>query len=366
MPKTYKNLYKEICSYENLYEAYLKARKKGKLGRRNVLKFTYNLERNLFRIKEELENQTYKPGEYREFYVNDPKKRLIKAVPFKDRVVHHALCNVIEPIFDKGFIHDSYACREDKGTHAGVDRLQNFIRAYNRGGGKKKFTLKCDISKYFPSVDHEILIGIINKKIKDEKTMWLIKSIVESSADKEEPRRAGIPIGNLTSQLFANIYLNELDYFVKHKLRVRHYLRYVDDFIILSESKQKLHQIKEKITEFLDSMYLELHPRKARIFPAELGVDYLGYVVFQSHRRLRAVNVKKFTKKLKKLKAMYERGLTDEAFMSLNSWVAHSKHADTYGLRRKLFGENPFVFAVYDEVKYIKIIQKAYEKSLKP
>ena len=234
------------------------------------------------------------------------------------------------------------------------------------GGGKKKFTLKCDISKYFPSVDHEILIGIINKKIKDEKTMWLIKSIVESSADKEEPRRAGIPIGNLTSQLFANIYLNELDYFVKHKLRVRHYLRYVDDFIILSESKQKLHQIKEKITEFLDSMYLELHPRKARIFPAELGVDYLGYVVFQSHRRLRAVNVKKFTKKLKKLKAMYERGLTDEAFMSLNSWVAHSKHADTYGLRRKLFGENPFVFAVYDEVKYIKIIQKAYEKSLKP
>ena len=135
MPKTYKNLYKEICSYENLYEAYLKARKKGKLGRRNVLKFTYNLERNLFRIKEELENQTYKPGEYREFYVNDPKKRLIKAVPFKDRVVHHALCNVIEPIFDKGFIHDSYACREDKGTHAGVDRLQNFIRAYNRGGG---------------------------------------------------------------------------------------------------------------------------------------------------------------------------------------------------------------------------------------
>ncbi len=149
MPKTYKNLYKEICSYDNLYKAYLKARKNGKLSRKDVLKFTYYLENNLFKIKEELENQTFKPGEYREFYVNDPKKRLIKAVPFKDRVVHHAICNIIEPIFDSTFIYSSYACRKGKGTLAGIDRLQNFIRTYTRGGGRRVYALKCDITKYF-------------------------------------------------------------------------------------------------------------------------------------------------------------------------------------------------------------------------
>ncbi len=137
MPKTHKRLYKEICSFENLHKAYLKARKNGKLKKNDVLKFTYNLEKNLFEIKEELENQTYKTGKYREFYVNDPKKRLIKAAPFKDRIIHHALCNIIEPIFNKIFIYDSYACRKGKGTHAGVDRLQKFIRTYNNVGGAK-------------------------------------------------------------------------------------------------------------------------------------------------------------------------------------------------------------------------------------
>ncbi len=350
MPKTYKNLYREICSFENLYRAYLKARK-GKRNRQSVLRFTYGLEKNLFEIKEELESQSYKPGKYRAFFVNDPKKRLIKAAPFKDRVAHHALCNVIEPVFDKAFIYDSYACRRGKGTHAAVDRLQKFIRAMNGGSKRRIYALKCDITKYFPSVDHETLVAVIGKKVKDKKTLWLIELIIQSSADREAPRKSGIPIGNLTSQLFANIYLNELDCFVKHYLGVRRYVRYVDDFIILHESKQKLHGIQRKITEFLKSLHLELHPKKARVFPVELGVDFLGYVVFCSHRRLRKANVKKFTRKLKKLKAMHEMGLIDEAFMSLNSWVAHARHADTHGLRVKVLGENPFISAVYGKTK---------------
>ncbi len=220
-------------------------------------------------------------------------------------------------------------------------------------GGRRIYALKCDITKYFSSVDHKTLINMINKKVKDKKTMWLIESIIKSSVDKEKPRKTGIPIGNLTSQLFANIYLNELDYFVKHNLKIKHYVRYVDDFIIIHESKQKLHKLKLKITNFLKSIYLELHPRKANIFPIDLGVDFLGYVIFHSYRRLRATNVKRFTKKLKKLKFLYKKGQTDEVYMALNSWIAHANHADTYGLKRKLFRENLFLFAVYDEIKYM-------------
>ncbi len=354
--KTYKDLFERVCSFENLTIAYYKARK-GKRHGKDILKFSYNLEGNLLKLQEGLKTRSYVPGKYREFYVNDPKRRLIKAAPFRDRVVHHALCNVIEPIFDDTFIYDSYACRKGKGTHAGVDRLQKFIRSANAGGNKKRiYTLKCDITRYFPSIDHELLLAMIDKKIRDEKTMWLIKLITGSSADTTKPRKAGIPIGNLTSQLSANIYLNELDYFVKHDLGVRYYVRYMDDFVILDKSKQRLHEIKREITEFLGSLRLELHPKKARIFPVDMGVDFLGYVVFPTYRRLRKANVKKFTKKLKKLKAMYEKGSSERVFMSVNSWIAHAKHADTYGLRRKILGENPFIPGVYDEVKYLNAI----------
>ncbi len=302
MPKTYKNLFENICSFENLHEAYLKARK-GKGYGEDVIGFSYNLEENLFKIKEELETQSYKPGAYKEFHIYDSKKRLIKAPSFRDRVVHHALCNVIEPVFDKTFIYDSYACRKGKGTHKGVDRLQKFIRKTN-----ESYALKCDVVQYFPSIDHEKLLEIIGRKIKDEKVMWLVEVIIRSSETPAGSKK-GLPIGNLTSQLFANIYLNEPDYFVKHKLKIMSYVRYVDDFVIL-ENKQKLSEIKSQVIEFLRTLKLEIHSKKSNVFPVKHGIDFLGCRIFHSHRLLRKANVKKFIWRLKVMKNDYRRNLS--------------------------------------------------------
>ncbi len=237
--KTYKNLFDKVCSYETLYNSYLKARR-GKTELAEVLKFSYNLEDELSKLQDELKNQTFKTGKYRHFVIFEPKERKISALPFRDRVVHHAIHFVIEPIFEKKFIYDSYACRKMKGTHAGADRIQKFIQKT----GENYYVLKCDVSKYFPSINHKILKKCIRKKIADKKLLWLLDNIVDSTKE-------GIPIGNLTSQLFANIYLNELDEFVKYDLKIKYYIRYMDDFIILHESKQHLNKLRKDIKFFL-------------------------------------------------------------------------------------------------------------------
>ena len=235
----------EVCEFENLYNAYLKARR-GKNNSAEVLKFNYNLENELLKLQCELRSQTYKTGKYRHFIILEPKERKISALPFRDRVVHHAICTVIEIIFEKKFIYDSYACRKGKGTHAGADRIQKFIRKANN-----YYVLKCDVSKYFPSVNHEILKKLIREKIADKKLLQLLDKIVDSSEEQniQSSLQKGIPIGNLTSQLFANIYLNKLDEYVKYELKINYYLRYMDDFVIMHESKIYLHEVKEKIIE---------------------------------------------------------------------------------------------------------------------
>ena len=262
--KTYKNLFEKTCSYENLYNAYLKARR-GKRKSEEVLRFTCDLESELFDLQNELRNKTYKTGEYRNFIIFEPKERIISALPFRDRVVHHAVYSVMEPIFERKFIYDSYACRKGKGTHAGVERLQEFIRKMNNNS----YVLKCDVSKYFSSVNHKILKRIIRKKIADGDFLWLLDNIIDSM-------ESGIPIGNLTSQLFANIYLNELDEFVKYKLKIKYYIRYMDDFILLYDSKQELHKFREEIRLFfIINLRLSFHPKKVNVFPISLGVDFL-------------------------------------------------------------------------------------------
>ena len=343
MVKTYKNLYESVCSFENLFEAYLKARRR-KRYRQDVLEFSYNLEENLIEIKQELENQTYKHGSYRKFYVHDQKRRLVKAAPFKDRVMHHALCDVIEPIFDKTFIFDSYSCRKGKGTHFGADRLTKSLRRHrNKHRYKELYALKCDIRKYFDSIDHEILLKLLSKKIKDEKVMWLLKIVIDSSSSKgKEEGSKGIPIGNLTSQLFANVYLNELDYFVRHALRIKYYFRYMDDFVILHESQERLYEIKGEIKKFLKtSLKLEVHPKKQSVCPVSDGIDFLGYRIFYSHRLVRKSNIKRFVKRMKTLGKMYQLGLVpfDKIRASINSWLGYVSHADSFGLRKMLLGE---------------------------
>jgi len=327
--KTYKNLFQEVCEFKNLHNAYLKARR-GKNDAAEVLRFTYDLENELLKLQNELKTQTYKTGRYGHFIIFEPKERKISALPFRDRIVHHAICNVIEPIFDHKFIYDFYACRKRKGTHAGADRLQKCVRK----AGNDFYVLKCDVSKYFPSVSHTILKQVIREKIADKKLLQLLDSIIDS-AEK------GIPIGNLTSQLFANIYLNKLDEYVKYELKIKYYIRYMDDFVILHESKQYLHEVKEKIRTFLASMKLTLHPKKANIFPITLGVDFLGYRIFNNHRLARKSTVKRFLKSVKKKLIKYDSGIIDfdKLMESFNSWEAYMSHADSYSLKKSLYGE---------------------------
>lgn len=333
--KRYKNLYEKVCSFENLHSAFLKARK-CKRYRNEILRFSYDLEENLLKLQEELLNQTYRHGSYREFIVTDQKKRHIKAAPFRDRVVHHALCNIIELIFDRGFIYDSYACRKGKGTHKAVERLECFMksaaavlreRERETNLPRQIYCLECDISKYFDSINHKVLLEIIKKKVADKKVIWLIEEILNSSEEKKD---TGIPIGNLTSQLFANVYLNELDQFAKHKLRTRYYIRYMDDFLILDFDKRRLHQIKEEIRRFLRRrLGLELHPKKANIFPAEKGIDFLGYKIYENYKLLRKSTVKRFIKRIK--------FCPQEKFnQSLQSWLAYAEYGNSYKLRQNL------------------------------
>ena len=232
--KAYRNLYPQVCDWDNLYLAYRKARR-GKRGRAPAATFEYNQEANLVQLHQELIAKTYAPGDYHSFYIHEPKRRLISAAPFRDRVVHHALCNIIEPVFERGFIYDSYANREGKGTHRALDRAQQFARRF-------RYVLQCDVRQFFPSVDHAILRGILSHKIADHDVLWLIDHILGSGlgvlAQEYEmqwfPRDdlfainhpRGLPIGNLTSQFWANCYLNPLDHFVKRELCCGGYVRY--------------------------------------------------------------------------------------------------------------------------------------------
>lgn len=325
--KTYKNLFKEVCSFEKLYDAYLKARR-GKTHRGEVAKFTYNLEGELLKLQNELENQSYETGRYRNFVIFEPKRREISALPFRDRIVHHAVCAVIEPIFEKTFISDSFACRKGKGTHAGILRMQNFIEKT----GENFYALKCDISKYFQSINHEILKKIIRRKIADEKLLWLIDSIIDSSEN-------GVPIGNLTSQLFANIYLSKLDEYIKYELKVRYYIRYMDDFVLLDNSKKFLQDVRGKLEIFLVSISLSCHKRKTTVFPIILGIDFLGYRIYIDYRLARKSTVQRFINRTKKKIVKYENNLIshDKLMESFNSWESYMNHGDTYALKKNLY-----------------------------
>jgi retron-type reverse transcriptase len=244
--KTHKRLYEQVCAFENLHTAFHKAAR-GKSLRMDCARFAYERERKILKLQAELLSGTYRHGPYREFTVRDPKVREVKAASFRDRVVHHALCNIIEPIFEARFISDSFACRKGKGTFAALERCRALARRFSTG-----YILKADISKFFYSVDHSVMLKILGRRIADKRTLVLIAEILASSEDARFrayfpgddlfalQRPTGIPIGNLTSQLFSNIYLTELDYFVKQQLRWRPYLRYMDDFLFFGPDKKEL------------------------------------------------------------------------------------------------------------------------------
>jgi retron-type reverse transcriptase len=336
--KTWKNLFPKICSFENLLRASRFAQR-GKRFKREVYEFNLRLEENLLQLKDELESGVWKPGKYRNFHVQEAKKRLISAVPYRDRVVHHALCNIIEPLFDRTFIFDSYACRTGKGAHAAANRYTEFSR-------KSKYDLKCDISRYFASIRHDCLYEFLSRKITDGETRRLCARIIRSWNDGGElwPSGTGIPIGNLTSQFFANVYLDDFDHWIKENRGCGHYLRYVDDFVVLSDSKKHLHDLLPEIEKKLGGIGLTLHPCKRNVFPVSEGCDFMGYRIWPRHRRIRPKNGYRFQRHLKLLSAKYKQGEIgmDAVKPRVMSWLGHASHADTWGLRRAIFSKTAF------------------------
>ncbi len=343
--KRHGQLFPQIVAFENLVNA-AKQAQRGKRFRENVLRFNDKLESELVRIEHELLTNTFCPGTYRTFEIYEPKHRLISAAPYRDRVVHHALYNVIAPIFERIFIRDSYANRVGFGTHRALRRFTGYLRS-------SRYVLQCDIRKYFPSIDHAILKTIIRRKIKCPETLWLIDAILDGS-NPQEPvvtyfpgddlltpfqRRRGLPIGNLTSQFFANVYLNGLDHYVKETLRLEKYVRYVDDFALFDDDYARLTDARQRIETFLATFRLTIHPVKSQLFAMRHGANFLGFRVLPDRLRVRTENLRRARRRLCRMQQAYavRQIHRDDVTHSLRSWIAHLEHGDTWRLREQLF-----------------------------
>ena len=347
--KRYGRLWEGMISFENLLRAAEKARR-GKRFKPAAARFFFHLERELVRLQEELTSMTYRPGPYRTFTIYEGKARQISAAPFRDRVVHHALTGILEPIFERSFIHDSYACRKGKGTHAAVDRCQRFARRH-------AYVLKADVRRFFPSIDHAILKDQIARRIKDPQVLWLVGTIIDHSNPQPPAitwfpgdnlftpieRRRGLPLGNQTSQFFANVYLDPLDHFVTDRLGPR-YVRYVDDFLVFSDDKRLLLDVRAQISRFLERFRLRIHENKSVVFPTRDGIRFLGYRVFPTHRLLTQQNVRRFRRRVRWMQRSFAAGrLSLEAVRPrITSWISHARHASTYRLRADLFSKMSF------------------------
>ncbi|MBI5065995.1 group II intron reverse transcriptase domain-containing protein [Candidatus Woesearchaeota archaeon] len=330
------NLWKRLYSFSNLELAYENARK-NKSENPKVVKFSEKWQLTLVILLRELRLKIYKPLPLRTFVLRDPKTRLICVSDFRDRVVHHALVNILHPIFEPGFIYDSYASRIGKGTLPALKRFDIFKMKVSKNNTKNCFVLKTDIKQYFETVDHNILLNIISRKAKDEELIWLIKIILNNY--DSGVRGKGMPLGNWTSQFFANIYLNELDQFVKHKLKAKYYIRYVDDFVILHHTKNKLEKYKIQIQEFLqNNLKLEIHPNKCKIIPLERGVSFLGFRIFPHHKLVRQRNLRKAKNRLNELLEYHKDNLISayDVLDSLNGWFGYAMQGNTYKLRTKI------------------------------
>ncbi|HXK32184.1 MAG: hypothetical protein A2Z68_02695 [Candidatus Nealsonbacteria bacterium RBG_13_38_11] len=344
--KIYKNIFEKIISLENLFSAWDKF-KSDKQKKRDVQQFEWRLEENIFKLHRNLKYKRYKHGKYASFYIQDPKQRHIHKAAVRDRVLHHAVFTALNPIFEPTFISNSLSCRIGKGTHKGIDILDKTLRQISSNSFKPCFALKCDIKKFFGTVDHSILLNIIRKRIKDSDAIWLLGEIVESFISRYSTffERKGLPLGNLTSQLFANIYLNEFDQFVKHKLKIKRYIRYTDDFVIVAENKLCLENLIAPIRSFLsDKLALELHPKKIAIRKFHQGIDFLGYIILPYHRLLRTKTRQRIFRKLKKRVEEYKKGIISKQTLeqSLQSYLGVLSHADTYKLGNEL--KNQFWF----------------------
>jgi retron-type reverse transcriptase len=343
-------LWERLVSWPNLRDAVHRAAL-GKRGRPDVAAFLLDWECQAVDLLRELRDGTYRPGSYRTFLVREPKQRRISAAPFRDRVVHHALTQVLGPAIEPRFAAQSYACRVGLGTHKALE-------AAARAARLNAHVLKCDIRKYFPSIDHAILLRQLEGFVKCRRTLDLAATIVAGSNTQEPAdwyfpgdtlftpfeRRRGLPLGNQTSQFFANVYLNDLDHFILRELKPHTYCRYVDDFLLFHPDKAFLAEARRRIQERLDGVRLLLHPGKSRTYRCEDGVTFLGWRLFPDHRRLVAGNVKRFRRRVRKMQREYAAGRLawEDVEPCLQAWNAHAAHGDTWRLREEIFEESPF------------------------
>ncbi len=346
--KTYKNLYQELCSKENIALAFKKAQKR-KSRKPYVIEFKNNLDENLKILRDKLLSDEYQPKPLRTFVIRDPKVRKIRKSYFVDRIVHHAICNVLEPIFEKRFIHDSFANRKGKGALNAIKRFDRFKRKVSKNNTRNCYVFKADIKHYFDEVSHNILINILRKKVNDERLISLICKILKNHSNK-----VGMPLGNMTSQFFANVYLNELDQFVKHELKAKCYIRYVDDFVILHSDKGILENYQKKIDIFLkERLQLEFHATKSKILLLERGILFLGFRHYPYHRLLRKANIRTMRKKITQKDY-------DSLCEFLEGWMSYANHANTYNLRHKIadtvennFQGNTSLLQIDRQIKYV-------------
>ena len=341
-------MYTQLTSWDNLLLAYRKAAK-GKRGKAYVAAFEHRLEDNLLQLQRELADFSYRPGAYHNFYIHEPKRRLISAAPFRDRVVHHALCNLIEPVFERVFLPTSYANRVGKGTHRALDKAQAYARRFT-------YVLQCDVRQFFPSIDHAILQNILQSRLHDPAVLWLIERIIASGRGVlrddyqmvyfpgddlfAAARPRGLPIGNLTSQFWANVYLNPFDHFIKRELGCPAYLRYVDDFLLFGNDKTLLGKWKRALEGRLAALRLTIHPG-AHPRPVSEGFPFLGFVIFPDHRRVKRRKVVHFRRKLHRLYAAYRAGQLsfEQMDASIQGWINHVRYADTWGLRAAVLND---------------------------
>ena len=348
--KRHGDLWRSVIDFANLMLAAQQAQR-GKRFRDNVLAFNFRLEEELLALRTELETKTYRPGAYRTFQIVEPKKRMISAAPYRDRVVHHALCNVIAPIFERTFITGSYANRVGFGAHRALRWFTELARS-------SRYVLQCDVRKYFPSIDHLILKQMLRRKIKCRDTLRLTETIIDAS-NLQEPiadyfagddlltpggRRRGLPIGNLTSQFFANVYLNGFDHFVNDGLGERKYARYVDDFALFSDDRRYLAGARREIEGYLAGLRLRIHPIKSQLFETRVGASFLGFRIFPRQIRVKTQNLRRARRRLRELQRRYRDGEIDSTKVRdcIRSWIAHLEHGDTWRLRERVFADLTF------------------------
>ena len=345
MPEKIKKCFDKNLTFEKMLNAHKRARR-NKVYKNEVIKFEINLENNITNLIDKIKNDKYHLGNYRSFIVKEPKVREIKALPYIDRVVHQwYIEEFIKPYILPRFISNTYACIDNRGSHLAVDTIQHYMQIYKRNS-KNFWILKCDIKKFFYNIDPNILYEILQKYIADKKLLKFTKLLI---FDKKENNEVGIPIGNYTSQFFANIYLNELDQYVKNDLKIKYYVRYMDDFILLVHTKKDCINIKNKIELFINNnLHLEFNA-KSRYYPYKIGINFCGYKIWTTHRLVKKDCKTKIKRKIKFWNKQYRNNQIDikYAIQSLNSWFGHISHANSYNLKEKTISKCDFLYTKY-------------------